>query len=94
MLIWSQTDTGNIAAGNGERNAFLARITGKMDRTGTFLQTGTFKTFAGLLVEVYPPSDPDGPLYHGSALTMTGNLIIPATFCKSTKNQQYPPCWP
>ncbi len=92
ILIWSQTDTGTIATGSGERVAFVARITGKMDKTGTFLQTGTFKSLAGSLIEL-APIDPEGPLYQASGITMTGNLIIPSTFCKSTMNQQYPPCW-
>jgi hypothetical protein len=93
IFIWSQTDDGDISVGNGLRITFLARITGKMDRAGTSLQTGKFKTLAGYVIEM-DPLDPISPLYEPSDLTMTGNLIIPATFCKSTKNQQYPPCLP
>ncbi len=93
IFVWSQTDTGSIAAGHGERIGFLARITGKMDKTVASLKTGTFKSLAGYLVELNP-DDSLGPLYEVSGLTMTGNLIIPATFCKSKTNQQYPPCSP
>ncbi len=93
IFIWSQTDDGDIATGSGKRIAFLARITGKTDKTGASLQTGTFKSLTGYNIEM-DPSDPLGPLYEPSALTMTGNLIIPATFCKSKTNQQYPPCLP
>ena len=95
-LIWSQTDQGDFGKGNfttgaGERITFVARITGKMDKSGVSLQTGTVKSLAGYHIEL-SPNDPEGPLYDASALTMPGNLIIPATFCKSTTNQQYLPC--
>jgi len=93
IFVWSQTDDGDIATGSGKRIAFLARITGKMDKNGVSLQTGTFKSLAGYNIEMDPdPLDSLGPLYEPSGLTMTGNLIIPATFCKSKTNQQYPPC--
>ena len=91
IFIWSQTDDGDIATGTGKRIAFLARITGKMNKDGIHLQTGTFKSLAGYIIEM-DPDDPLGPLYEPSSLTMTGNLIIPDTFCKSKTNQQYPPC--
>ena len=46
ILIWSQTDqgdfpTGKFTTGNGERLPFLARVTGKLDKTGAYVQTGT-----------------------------------------------------
>ena len=91
IFVWSQTDDGDIATGSGKRIAFLARITGKMDKNVVSLQTGTFKSLAGYNIEM-DPLDSLGPLYEPSGLTMTGNLIIPATFCKSKTNQQYPPC--
>jgi len=91
IFVWSQTDDGDIATGSGKRIAFLARITGKMNKDGIHLQTGTFKSLAGYIIEM-DPDDPLGPLYEPSSLTMTGNLIIPETFCKSKTNQQYPPC--
>ncbi len=91
IFIWSQTDDDNIATGSGKRIAFLARITGKMNKDGIHLQTGTFKSLAGYIIEM-DPLDPLGPLYEPSGLTMTGNLIIPGTFCKSKTNEQYPPC--
>jgi hypothetical protein len=93
IFIWSQTDNGNIAAGTGSRIGFLARISGKLDKAGTSLQTGTFKSLAGYNIEMNP-TDPLGPLYEPMSLTMTGTLIIPATFCKSKANQNYPPCLP
>ena len=87
LIIWSQTDQGDITTGNGERLAFTARITGKMDRTATFLQTASFKCLGGYLVEM----DPADPFYQASGVTMTGTLV-PATFCRSTANQGTPPC--
>ena len=79
-LIWSQTDqgdftTGNFTTGAGERITFVARITGKMDKSGVSLQTGTVKSLAGYHIEL-SPNDPEGPLYDASALTMPGNLIF------------------
>jgi hypothetical protein len=93
IFLWSQTDDGNIAAGTGQRITFLTRVTGKMDRTGTLLQTGTFKSLAGFVIEM-DPDDPFGPLYEPSGLTMTGNLIIPTTFCRVKANLLSPPCLP
>ena len=92
IFIWSQIDTGDFATGNfttgvGQRITFLARISGKMDKAGTSLQKGTFKTLAGYEIQLEP-------FYYVSGDTITGNLIIPATFCTSKTNQQYPPCWP
>jgi len=87
LLIWSQNDQGDITTGTGERLAFSARIKGTMDRTGTFLQTATFKCLGGYFVEM----DPADPIYQAAGVTMTGTLI-PATFCNSLTNQQYPPC--
>ena len=91
MFIWSQTDDGDIATGTGQRIAFVARITGKMDNTGASLQTGNFRSLGGFIVEM-DASDPFGALYEPGGLTITGKLIIPETFCRSSKNQSYPPC--
>jgi hypothetical protein len=90
IVIWSQTDQGSLTDGTaGQRLAFAARISGKMDRTGAFLQTATFKCLGGYFVEMN--SDLLDSIYQGSGITMTGTLI-PATFCNSPTNQQYPPC--
>ena len=90
ILIWSQTDTGSLTDGSGgQRMAFAARISGKMDRTGAFLQTASFKCLGGYFVEM--DSDPLDSIYEASGITMTGTLV-PATFCNSIRNQEYPPC--
>jgi len=91
LLIWVQNDIGDITAGDGERFAFAARVTGKMDRTGTFLQTASFKCLGGYFIEI-DTIDPLDPIYQASGVTMTGGLV-PATFCNSIRNQQYPPCF-
>jgi hypothetical protein len=86
--------TGDLSTGTGETLRFLGRTTGKMNKAGTALQTGTFKSLAGSHVQM-DPLDPLGPLYEVSGLTITGNLIFPippGTFCKSKANQLLPPC--
>ena len=90
ILIYSSWGTGSAASGTLESIRFMARLTGTMDKTGTFLQKGKFKSLAGSHTKLDP--NPANPMYEGAGLTITGSLIIPFTFCKSTKNQQYPPC--
>ena len=87
FFIWSQTDEGDITTGLGMRFAFVARITGRMDRAGTDLQTAQFKCLGGYHVEM----DPADPIYLASGITMTGTLV-PLNFCDSARNSQYPPC--
>jgi hypothetical protein len=65
----------------------MARLTGTMDKTGTFLQKGKFKSLAGSHTKL----DPGTQTYQGAGLTITGSLIIPATFCTG-KNLGTPPC--
>jgi hypothetical protein len=68
----------------------MGLITGTMDKTGTILQKAKFKSTAGS----HTMLDPVNQVYYGLGLTVTGNLIIPDTFCSKTTNQQYPPCLP
>jgi hypothetical protein len=92
LLIFAFNDQGDIFTGDGEALSFAARITGKLDKTGEALQTGKFKSLGGYFIEI-DTSVPLDPIYQGSGVTMTGTLI-PANFCASPKNQQYPPCGP
>jgi hypothetical protein len=96
IFIWCASITGDLSTGTGDTLRFLARITGKMNKAFTSLQTGSFKSLAGSHVQM-DPLDPLGPLYEASGLTITGNLIfpiLPGTFCKSKANQLLPPCLP
>lgn len=92
FIIWSNYIKGDVATGTGETIRFIARITGRMDKDGIFMQTGTFKSLAGSHIKM-DPLDPLGPMYEASGLALTGNLIIHDTFCKSKTNLQYPPCF-
>ena len=80
IIISSNNITADVATGQ-ETIRFMARIRGKINKAGTSLRTGTFKSLEGS----HPKLDP---------LVMTGDLIIPTTFCNSNTNQKYPPCWP
>jgi hypothetical protein len=91
LLIWVQNDIADITAGDGERLAFAARISGKLARTTPTLQTASFKCLGGYFIEI-DSNDPEGAIYSASGVTMTGGLV-PATFCNSPNNQQYPPCF-
>jgi len=90
LLVYSNWGTGSAASGILESIRFMGRITGKLDKAGTSLQTAKFKSLAGSHTKL----DSATQTYQGAGLTITGSLIIPATFCLSTKNQQYPPCLP
>jgi len=88
FLIWVEND--GVAAPDIDRLAFAARLSGKMNRAGTDLQTASFKCLGGYFIEK-DTVDPLDPIYSASGVTMTGTLV-PATFCNSTRNWQYPPC--
>ena len=89
ILIYSSWGTGSAATGNLESIRFMGRITGKLDKSGSFLQTAKFKSLAGSHTKL----DSVNLIYQGAGLTITGNLIIPETFCKGD-NLTTPPCLP
>jgi hypothetical protein len=92
FLIWVLNDQGGIFPGNNtERLTFAARLSGKLNRAGTDLQTASFKCLGGYFIEI-APDDPDGAIYAASGVTMTGTLV-PLNFCDSARNLQYPPCF-
>jgi hypothetical protein len=91
LLVWALNDQGVFPGDNTERLTFAARLSGKLMRGTTDLQTASFKCLGGYFIEI-APDDPEGAIYAASGVTMTGGLV-PATFCNSTTNQQYPPCW-
>jgi hypothetical protein len=93
ILVYSSWGTGSVASGTLESIRFMARITGKLDKTGNLAPTSKLKSLAGSHTKL-DPLNPLGPLYQGAGLTITGSLIIPATFCTVKKNQTVPPLPP
>jgi hypothetical protein len=91
FLIWVEND-GAVAQGDIDRLAFAARLSGKMNRAGTDLQTASFKCLGGYFIEKDTSNQFD-PIYQLSGVTMTGTLV-PLNFCDSARNSQYPPCFP
>jgi len=89
FLTWTQNDTGVLTTGVGEMFTFTARITARLSRDGQSIQTATFKCLGGSFLEI----NPTGNTYEAAGMTMTGTLV-PATFCNSLNNKQYPPCQP
>jgi hypothetical protein len=92
FLIWVLNDQGQdpFPADNTERLTFAARLSGKLMRGTTDLQTASFKCLGGYFIEI-APDDPDGAIYAASGVTMTGTLV-PLNFCDSARNSLLPPC--
>jgi hypothetical protein len=89
LLVYSSWGTGTAATGNLESIRFMARITGKLDKNGILAPTSKFKSLAGSHTKL----DSVNLIYQGAGLTITGSLIIPATFCTG-KNVTVPPLPP
>jgi hypothetical protein len=90
FLVWCQYDKpgGDIATGNGHRVAFSARITGKLSRDLTHLQTAAIKSIGSYTIEI----DSADNIYEAESFNFTGTMIDPDVFCKPLRNKGLPPC--
>ncbi len=54
IFFWSASVKGDPVTGTAEIIRFMIRIKGKMDRTGTFLQSGKLQSLAGSHMNMDP----------------------------------------